>query len=167
MFESCLRNNYELPEAFNQTSGFSCRLFMRRLLLLLLLSVPAAIGSEAQTDHFKGRLVNDEYNVYLRIDFHGEGIDVPRHGIFGPLPGYLAKEGNAFYWLITGATLSRDGKKAEISLINDYGSEDLTATLSRENDTLFILKQGDGSPLKVPNNGKWQKLPSKLVLIKR
>lgn len=140
---------------------------MKAIVCLLAPLLAFSVGAEAQTNHFAGRLTNAEYQVYMRIDFHGEGINVPRHDIFGPLPGYLAKEGNAFYWLVTSATLSPDGSSAEISLINDYGSEDLTATLSCENDTLFILRQGDGSPLKVPNNGKWQKLPSKLELIKR
>ena len=48
-------------------------------------------------------------------------------------------------------------------MINDYGSEDLTATLTVENDSLYVLKQVEGSTLKVPKDGKWQKLPSKLV----
>jgi hypothetical protein len=49
-------------------------------------------------------------------------------------------------------------------MINDYGSEDLTATLTAENDSLYVLKQIDGSTLKVPNNGKWQKLPKRFEL---
>ena len=46
-------------------------------------------------------------------------------------------------------------------------SEDLTATLTAENDSLYVLKQVEGSTLKVPKEGKWQKLPSKLVLKRR
>jgi hypothetical protein len=44
-------------------------------------------------------------------------------------------------------------------MVNDYGSEDLEATLTRQNDSIYVLKQGKGSTLKVPNNSKWQKLP--------
>ena len=54
--------------------------------------------------------------------------------------------------------------RIELQMINDYGSEDLTATLTAENDSLYVLKQVEGSTLKVPKEGKWQKLPSKLVL---
>ena len=36
-----------------------------------------------------------------------------------------------------------------------------------ENDSLYVLKQVEGSTLKVPKEGKWQKLPSKLVLKRR
>ena len=51
-----------------------------------------------------------------------------------------------------------------MNLINDYGSEDLTATLTRKNDSIYILKQESGSTLKVPKNSKWQKLPKVLEL---
>ena len=50
----------------------------------------------------------------------------------------------------------------ESVFVNDFGSEDLTATLTVKNDTLYVLKQVDGSTLKVPKNGKWQKLPTSL-----
>ena len=49
-----------------------------------------------------------------------------------------------------------------MDLINDYGSEDLTATLTRKNDSIYVLKQESGSTIKVPNKGKWQKLPKTL-----
>ena len=56
---------------------------------------------------------------------------------------------------------------AELVIINDTGSDDLTATLTIKNDTTYVLKQGKGSTLKVPNKGKWQKLPSEIVFIKK
>ena len=52
-------------------------------------------------------------------------------------------------------------------MINDYGSEDLSATLHLKNDTTLVLEQGRGSAIKIPKNGKWQKLPSKLTFIRR
>ena len=55
------------------------------------------------------------------------------------------------------------GFLVSLALINDYGSEDLTATLTRKNDSIYVLKQEDGSSLKVPvKGGKWQKLPKTL-----
>ena len=111
---------------------------------------------------FKGYFLNEEYSVYLNINLYGEGMHVPDHDMFGPLPGYLAKEHNGFYWLITDAEVKND-KEAEIQMINDYGSEDLVATLKMPNDSTLILIQGEGSPIKVPKNGKWQKLPSKMT----
>jgi hypothetical protein len=61
---------------------------------------------------------------------------------------------------ITSATIK--DQTAKLAMINDFGSEDLTATLTVKNDTLYVLKQVDGSTLKVPKNGKWQKLPTSL-----
>ena len=101
----------------------------------------------------------------MRIDLYDERITVPGQDLYGELPGYLGKKNNTFCWLITSAKI--DGNKAELQMINDYGSEDLTATLTAENDSLYVLKQVGGSSLKVPKEGKWQKLPSKLVLKRR
>lgn len=124
----------------------------------------AAQSNEATP--FKGHLQNDEYGVYMEINLYDNDINVPAHELFGPLPGYLGKRYNSFCWLITDA--KRHGKtKATLSLINDYGSEDLKATLTMKNDTTFTLRQDDGSTLKVPNKGKWQKLPKELELKKK
>ena len=85
---------------------------------------------------------------------------VPQHDMYGKLPGYLGKKRNSFVWVITSSRISKN--KATISLINDYGSEDLTATLIKENDSIYTLKQGEGSALKIPRDSKWQRLPSTL-----
>jgi hypothetical protein len=74
----------------------------------------------------------------------------------------LYKKSNTFCWLIISAEVK--GNTATLQMINDYGSEDLTATLTAESDSIFVLKQIDGGTLKVPNNGKWQKLPKTLKL---
>ena len=58
-------------------------------------------------------------------------------------------------------------RSSTMNLINDYGSEDLTATLTRKNDSIYILKQEDGSTIKVPRNSKWQKLPKTLEFKRR
>jgi hypothetical protein len=49
-------------------------------------------------------------------------------------------------------------------MINDYGSEDLEATLICQNDSTYVLRQGKGSTIKVPNDGKWQRLPQTITL---
>ena len=74
---------------------------------------------------------------------------------------HLGKLHNSFCWVITSCKIKNE-KEAELQLINDFGSEDLKATLTRTNDSIYILKQGEGNTIKVPNNGKWQKLPKTL-----
>ena len=117
------------------------------------------------TAFFKGNLYNKEYDVSLNINFYERNVIVSGQEVYGELPGYISKEGSSFCWLITDVTL--EGRKAEMELVNDYGSEDLTATLSLENDSIFTLRQRNGSTIKVPNNGKWQKLPSTMTFIRR
>lgn len=114
---------------------------------------------------FKGFFDNKEFDIFMQVDLYSNGITVPDHELYGELPGYLAKQHNNFCWLITKAKV-KSNKVAEISLINDFGSEDLTATFTQVNDSTFILQQGDGSALKVPNRGKWQKLPSSIEFVK-
>jgi hypothetical protein len=135
---------------------------MRKIILpftLALLSISAT--AQKEQDAFRAYLFNDEYEVYLQIDLVGQTITVPGNELYGQLPGYLGKKNNSFCWPISNAKI-KDTKTAELDLINDYGSEDLTATLIRENDSTYVLRQEQGSTLKVPKNGKWQKLPKVL-----
>ena len=129
------------------------------LLIFSLLNTLVSIAQDSKQP-FKGYFTNEEYNIYLKINLHDANIDVPDHELFGPLPGYLGKQHNNFYWLITDCETKN--KTATITLINDYGSEDLKASLRIINDTTLLLKQLEGSTLKVPNKGKWQKLPKEL-----
>ena len=136
---------------------------MKKILFITLMSIMAiAANAQAAQQPFKGYFANEEYHVYMRIDLYGDGFDIPDHELYGPLPGFLAKERNGFYWVITSAEVLSE-TKAEIELINDFGSEDLKATLTLEDDgATLVLKQGKGSTIKVPKDGKWMKLPGKL-----
>ena len=127
----------------------------------LLLLLPTLIWAQKQGESFRAYLYNNTYNVYLRINFYDQDVTVPGQELYGRLPGYLGKLHNSFCWVITSCDIKSE-KKAELQLINDFGSEDLSATLTRENDSIYVLKQGDGNTIKVPNNGKWQKLPKTL-----
>lgn len=102
----------------------------------------------------------------MRINFYEQNIIIPGQELYGELPGYLGKLRNSFCWVVTGCHIEND-TKATIQLINDFGSEDLTATLSLKNDSIYVLKQESGSTIKVPRNGKWQKLPKVLELKRR
>ena len=138
---------------------------MKKLLtstLLLLMSINA-LAEQRDSTTFRAYLVNNEYDVYLRINFYDEDIKVPGQELYGSLPGYLGKKHNSFCWVITAAHI-KDNRTATLALINDYGSEDLTATLTRQNDSIYILRQEKGSTLKIPKDGKWQKLPKTLEL---
>ena len=140
---------------------------MRNFLLFILLSTAVWKGY-AQQDNtaFRAYLYNDEYDVYLRINFYDQDVTIPGQELYGELPGYLGKKNNSFCWVIANCKVKSD-KEAELQLINDFGSEDLTATLTRKNDSIYVLRQGDGNPIKVPSKGKWQKLPKTIELKRR
>ena len=135
---------------------------MNKLIAISLFCI-LSISMRAQSNNgpFHAYLFNIEYDVYMRINFYDENISVPGQDLLGQVPGFLSKKNYTFAWLITSATIK--GDKAHLALINDYGSEDLSATPTRKNDSIFVLKQENGSTLKVPaKGGKWQKLPKTL-----
>ena len=110
---------------------------------------------------FSGYIYNDEFETYLRINFYDQDVTIPGQDLYGELSGYLGKKNNSFCWVITSCKIKSENE-AEMQLINDFGSEDLTATLIRKNDSTYILRQDEGSTLKVPRKGKWAKLPKTL-----
>lgn len=112
---------------------------------------------------FKGYLYNAEYQVYLQINFYEKDVKPAGQELFGELPGYLGSKRDVRQWLITDAKINKD-RTADLSIINDYGSEDLMAKLVVENDSTYLLKQINGSTLKIVVNNKWVKLPKTLEM---
>lgn len=139
---------------------------MKRLFTIIVTCLFAA-ATYAQKEHrpFRAYLFNKEYEIFMQINFYEQNINIPGQELYGPLPGYLGKERNSFCWVITSAKL-KNVRTAELAFINDYGSEDFTARLTQLNDSTYELKHLDGSALKVPKNGKWQKIPN-LIELKR
>ena len=134
----------------------------RLLFITFVLFNFSAILAQKSDKPFKGRFENEEFKVYLVLNLHDQTVKVPGQEIYGELPGYLGKRNNSFCWLITASEV-KSKSKANVELINEYGSEDLCATLTLKGDSILTLKQGEGSDIKVPNKGKWQKLPSTLT----
>ena len=139
---------------------------MKRIFTIFATCLFAA-ATYAQKEHrpFRAYLFNKEYEIFMQINFYEQNINIPGQELYGPLPGYLGKERNSFCWVITSAKLKND-RTAEVAFINDYGSEDFTARLTQLNDSTYELRHLDGSALKVPKNGKWQKIPN-LIELKR
>lgn len=138
---------------------------MKKIILTLMLCM-SYLTSFAQKDStiFKGYLSNNEYEVYLQINFYQNDIKVPGQEIFGTIAGFLGDRKDSRKWLITDAAI--EGKTAHLSIINDYGSEDLTADLTLESDGTYSLKQIAGSNIKIARNRKWVKIPKKLTFTK-
>ena len=75
-------------------------------------------------------------------------------------PGFLRSDDDSRCWIITSSEVNEKKHTANLEIINDYGSEDLTATLSyNPKDSTYTLKQNVGSTIKIARNRKWVKLP--------
>ena len=132
----------------------------RTLVTTFLLSVVLSIEAQYM-GVFKGYLYNDEYQVYINMDFYRNNIKVPGQEIFGELPGYFGSKRDGRKWLFVAAEL-KDSITAKLTITNDYGSEDLEAILRRLPDGSFELQQNDGSTIKIAVNRKWVKIPKRL-----
>ncbi len=139
---------------------------MKKKIFISLLCL-FSISSWAQKDStdFKCKLYNNEYDVYLDINFYDNNVKVPGQELFGEMPGYFGDKKDSRKWLITDAVIKHS--KASLSIINDYGSEDLTAELTHKKDGTYELKQLDGSSIKIARNRKWVKIPKTLVFTKK
>ena len=141
--------------------------FMMRKLLFVAILCCVSLRLIAQDSLvFKGYLYNDEYKVYLDIDFYNNHVVVPGQEILGEMSGFFGALRDSRKWLITSVDVC-DSHTAKLSITNDFGSEDLEATLTQQKDGSYILHQGKGSRIKIVVDRKWVKIPSDLVLFKR
>ncbi len=139
--------------------------FTKKALLFLALALSLQAKAQSISTDKCLYIYNKEYDVFLKLDLTSQGMTVAGHELYGPIPGYLGKTNYTFYWIILSA--EKQERETKMQLINDYGSEDLEATLLQVNDTLFQLHQEKGSIIRLPNKGKWQKLPKKLIFRKK
>jgi hypothetical protein len=108
---------------------------------------------------FKGKFSNKEYNVYIDLDFYHQNKLIQGQEFLGEVPGYFGDYKDARKWIFTDATLI-DAHTANLVITNDYGSEDLEATLTyHPEDSTYTLRQGSGSTMKIARNRKWVKIP--------
>ena len=136
---------------------------MRKAFFLTFCLLFASIMSMTQESRFKANIYNKVYDVEIVMNLNEESITIPGQEVLGKVFGYLKKKTDARVWAIMSAEISKDGKKAEVEMVNDYGSEDLNAELTYNDDGTYTLRQLSGSTIKIANNKKWVKLPKELT----
>ena len=129
--------------------------------MALLISCIAAMAQKG-ANVFTGYLYNSEYQVFLKINFVEKNVVSETQ----PLFGYFGAKRDMREWFITDAKVVNK-KTAKLNITNDYGSEDLTATLTYDGEGKYTLTQTGGSRLKIAVNRKWVKIPMKLELVKQ
>lgn len=137
----------------------------KKIILNVLLFLLTGICQAQEKRPFRANLYNKEYDVLLHINFYDNDIKIPQQPIFGEMPGYLEYEKDTRVWIIVSAELTAENK-AKLEIANDYGSEDLEATLTVDKNGEYKLKQGNGSRIKISVDRKWVKLPNELKFIK-
>lgn len=134
------------------------------LMFVLLVSLKLAAQSNKV---FHTYIYNDEFKVYMDINLYENNVIVPNQELFGETPGYFGAKRDERKWLITSAKID-DKNSATLEIANDYGSEDLTATLTfNPEDGSYVLRQKSGSRIKIVVNRKWVKIPTELKLVPR
>ena len=137
---------------------------MMKKIVFLIMMVLCTMTVHSQTSEpFKGKLVNDEYQIYLKLNAYEQNITVPDQEIYGELPGYFGSKRDSRLWLVLDCEVI-DEKTVELKVINDYGSEDFTARLSLNNNGTYTLKHLDGSTYKIVVDSKYVKIPKKLEM---
>lgn len=89
---------------------------------------------------------------------------MPNQEVLGEMPGYIGAKRDTRKWLILDSVI--DGNKALLTITNDYGSEDLEALLTANEDGTYTFEQKSGSTIKIVVNNKWVKLPKKMIFTK-
>lgn len=133
------------------------------VLYMLALMAVSSVAQNKQAQPFKGIIGNAEYKIYIQMNLYDNNITVQGQEIFGELPGFIGDSIDSRKWLFTTARVKNNTARLEVT--NDYGSEDLVATLTRNKDNTYTLKQVEGSNLKIARNRKWQKLPKELIFV--
>ena len=113
----------------------------------------------AQDGVFKTKIYNKEHDLVMDINLYEEKVRIPGQEVLGLVYGYLKKTTDSRVWIVMGVELSDDGRSARIEMINDYGSEDLEASMAVGDDGVYTLKQLEGSTKKKESKGKWIKQP--------
>lgn len=129
----------------------------RHLALIAVLALP--LPAVSQQDIFRDTLYNDEYNIFIVIDFYNRDVIIEGQEIIGPVDGYIASTQCAHVWMMTSSEI-KSHNTAVFSATNNYGSEDFTARLTLNSDSTFTMRHTAGSTLKFPVKNKWQKIPS-------
>lgn len=137
---------------------------MKKLLSIFLLLI-ITVTLSAQTP-FKGKFFNDEHEIFLVINLHDKDITVPGQEIYGEMDGYVGSKRTSLVWMITGSEI-HSNKKATIEIVNDYGSEDADAELEFIDENTIQYTRKKGSNLRFSKNGKWVRMPSKILFRKR
>ena len=119
-----------------------------------------------ESNPFKGIYYNKELDIYIVLDFYKSKLLVPGQSVLGEVSGYLGDNRDSRKWIFLDA-MPVDKLSYKADVINDYGSEDLIASFVNDTDSTIVLKQLEGSVIKIARNSKWQRLPKQITFVRK
>ena len=134
---------------------------MKKMLLLLAATIATTLAAAQEARPFSGEIRNEEHKIYIRMNLYDKDMTIPGQDVLGQVNGYIGSTQSASKWMIIDSRII-DDNTAEIDVVNDYGSEDFTATLKLNADGTYTYDKRGGSTLKFAVKGKWQKIPGKV-----
>ena len=136
---------------------------MKKLFLIITMCLIMSTSQAQESKPFQCEIENKEYKVFFKLDLYDQTISIKgQEDIYGDMDGYLGSKQSTQFWIITDSEMVND-HCATITMINIYGSEDITAQLTYKDDGTYLYEYKQGSSLKFAVNNKWQKLPKSMV----
>ena len=140
---------------------------MKLLFFTLFAILPLNTFAQINDSIFCGNIYSEEFYTNIEMNLYENNVVIPGQEIFGELPGYINFKYDSRIWILTSAKLLNNNT-AELVIINDYGSEDLKATLTYNPiEDKFFLRQDQGATIKFAKDRKWFKLPKTIEFKKR
>lgn len=136
---------------------------MKKYLLTVLLSL-FVLGSYAQESRlFEAKIYNSEYQMYIKMNLYEKNVLLPDDGeVLGEMAGYFWTKRDSRKWYILDAELI-DDHTAQLSMVNDFGSEDFQAVITYDGDGKYTFKRTEGSTLKIVVKNKYVRIPKVVV----
>lgn len=134
---------------------------MRKTTAIIFLSLLPMLALAQELRPFDTELVNKEHDVCLRVNLYEQNLKISGQEMLGDVDGYMYSPQSHSKWFVVASEI-KNPKTAVVEIVNDYGSEDLTAELKLNDDGTYTYRKISGSTLKFAVRGKWRKLPSKI-----
>lgn len=135
---------------------------MKRLhTLLIAVLVACCVHAQHDQNPFQASLYNEQNEISMEIDLVKKNILVPQQEVLGEVAGYISIKKDFRKWIVIDAEMIRPNT-AQLSVVNDYGSEDFVAVLTFNPDGSYTWKHQSGSPMKFVINKKWHKMSGTL-----
>lgn len=136
---------------------------MKRFAILALCSL-LLLTATAQTGRWKGVFYNKEQDLRIQIDLYDTTVVATNYPFLGKLNGYLT--GDIYdAWFLT--TFEFDSTTAVCRFSNDLGSETQTIKLTFQENGTLLYETKNGNAIRKAVQGKWVKVPSELVFVRR